>query len=488
MMDNVLDVAIIGAGFGGLCAAIKLQQNNITNFVVLEKSAAIGGTWYENTYPGAACDIPSHFYCYSFNPNPNWSRKFAPQKEILSYINDTANKFDLHKYIRLNTHVQQLELNESTGLWQVETASGDIVVARHVINGMGGLHKPNIPSFNGVDKFTGAIMHSAKWDHSVDFRNKRVAIIGSAASAIQIVPELQKICAHLDIYQRTPNYIAPRDDRHFTEKEKARFAKYPWLARLYRWFIYKRLDVLVFPLTKQKSLLSTRASNHVKRWIRQSIKDPDLQDKMIPHYRIGCKRILLSDTYYEALNKENVSIIFSKIDNIQTKAIQTKDSQIYETDIIVYATGFDIQGHMQSLNIIGRDGLSLSDLGPDGEVAFKGATHPQFPNYYMITGPNTGVGTSSVVNMIEIQLEYILQLIKAAGKNKLLAVKPEIMNAYNERLQEELSRSVWASGCESWYLRDDKKIVTLYPRSAKQYAKEHSKLDLDNYDEIALKS
>ncbi len=488
MTKDILDVVIIGAGFGGLCAAIKLQQSDITNFVVLEKSTAIGGTWHENTYPGAACDIPSHFYCYSFNPNPNWSRKFAPQKEILEYINDTAVKFDLHKYIRLETHVQQLALNESTGLWRVKTSTGEHLIARHIINGMGGLHKPNLPSFQGADSFTGPMMHSALWDHSVDFKNKHVAIIGSAASAIQIAPELQKICSQLDIYQRTPNYIAPRGDRHFTEKEKKRFSKYPWLGRLYRWLIYKRLDVFVFPITKQKSFISARASQHVKRWIKKSVIDPELQDKMIPRYTIGCKRILLSDSYYDTLNKDNVNVIFSPVDEIGPQTIATKDGQPHKTDIIVYATGFDIQGHMQSLNIIGRDGLSLLDLGPEGEVAFKGATHPQFPNYYMITGPNTGVGTSSVVNMIELQLDYILQLIKAAGKDKLLAVKFDVLNVYNEQLQEELSRSVWASGCDSWYLRDDKKNVTLYPRSAKQYAKEHSKLDLNNYEEIALKT
>jgi len=486
MSGKILDVLIIGAGFGGIGAAVKLQEAGITNFAVIEKDDAIGGTWYENTYPGAACDVPSHFYCYSFYPNPDWSRKYAPQAEILQYINDTVDRFDVRKFVELGVKVDRLELDEESGVWTAHLGNGEVRCARHVINGMGGLHKPNIPPFKGLKTFKGPAMHSAQWDHSVDFSGKHVGVIGSAASAIQIIPELQKICSQVDIYQRTPNYIAPRNDRDFTAKEKRRFARWPWLGRLYRWSIYKRMEVLVYPLTKQKSRFSSKATQGIVDWICGTIPDPDLQERMIPNYTIGCKRILLSDNFYDTLTKDNVSVISDRIAAITAKGVKTADGAGHPADILVFATGFDLQGHMHSVDVVGRGGVSLDDLGPDGEVAFKGAAHSQFPNFYMITGPNTGVGTSSVVHMIEIQLDYILKLIKAAGQDRMIAVKPAALERYNVRIQDELSRSVWMSGCDSWYIRDDGKIVTLYPGNAKQFAKEHARLDLENYDLIEL--
>lgn len=487
MIEKIYDALILGAGFSGIGAAIKLKVAGITNFIVLEKDDAIGGTWYENTYPGAACDVPSHFYCYSFNPNPNWSRKFAPQNEILQYINDTADKFDVRKFIRLNTRVLSFVLDENSGIWYVHLVGGEVLKARHILNGMGGLHKPRIPPFKGLDTFTGPTMHSAHWDHNVDFLGKRAAVIGSAASAIQIIPELAKICQQVDIYQRTPNYIAPRYDRDFSDKEKQRFAKWPWFARLYRWFIYKRMEVLVYPLTRQNSRFSKKATDRLVQWIRSAISDPDLQDKLIPNYTIGCKRILLSDTFYYTLEKENVEVITTGISEINETELVTIDSKSHSADVIVFATGFDLSGHMHSIDLIGKDGVSLKDLGLDGEIAFKGATHSQFPNYYMITGPNTGVGTSSVVYMIELQLDYIIKLIKTAGSDKLISVKPKALERYNERVQDELSLSVWASGCDSWYIREDGKIVTLYPGNAKQFAKEHKRANLKNYELIPIK-
>lgn len=486
MTDTVLDALILGAGFAGVGAAIKLKQAGITKFIVVEKDDAIGGTWYQNTYPGAACDVPSHFYCYSFNPNPNWSRKFAPQKEILQYINDTADKFDVRKFIRLNTKVVSFMLDENAGIWNVHLVDGEILKARHVLNGMGGLHQPSIPPFKGLDRFNGPTMHSANWDHNIDFEGKRVAIIGSAASAIQIIPELAKICQKLDIYQRTPNYIAPRYDREFTDKEKQRFTKWPWFARLYRWLIYKRMEIFVYPLTRQNSRFSEKATGRLVQWIKSAISDTELQDKMIPNYTIGCKRILLSDTFYYTLERENVEVISSGISEITKTCLLTIDGHSHRADIIVFATGFNLSGHMHSIDLVGRDGVSLKSLGLDGEIAFKGATHSQFPNYYMITGPNTGVGTSSVVYMIELQLDYIIKLIKAAGSDKLISVKPDVLERYNERVQDELSRSVWASGCDSWYIREDGKIVTLYPGNAKQFAKEHKRLDLKNFDLVPV--
>jgi cation diffusion facilitator CzcD-associated flavoprotein CzcO len=488
MSDDIFDALVLGAGFGGVGAAIKLKQEGISNFVVLEKDDEIGGTWYKNTYPGAACDVPSHFYCYSFNPNPQWSRKFAPQKEILQYINDTADKFDVRRFFRFNTVVERFVLDEKNGFWNVHLAHGKSLRARHILNGMGGLHKPSIPSFNGLQAFAGPTMHSARWNHQVDFKAKRVAVIGSAASAIQIIPELQKICEKVDVYQRTPNYIAPRNDRDFTAKEKLRFTRWPWFGKLYRWSIYKQMELLVFPLTQQNSKSAPKATSRLVEWIRSLISDPDLQNRLIPKYVIGCKRILLSDTFYQTLERDNVEVISSAIAEVAGDVIKTFDGVSHPADIIVFATGFDLSGHLHSIDIVGKEGISLAYLGLDGEVAYKGAGHSQFPNFHMITGPNTGVGTSSVVYMIELQLDYILKLMRAAGSDHLISVKHAVLRHFNEKVQDKLSRTVWASGCDSWYVREDGKIVTLYPGNAKQFAKEHQQLDLENYELVPVKS
>lgn len=488
MSNKVYEVLVLGAGFAGIGAAIKLSKKGISNFVVLEKDNAIGGTWYGNTYPGAACDVPSHFYCYSFYPNPQWSRKFAPQNEILQYINDAADNFDVRKFVKLNKTVESFTFDERRGLWNVSVKGGEVYQARHILNGMGGLHKPNIPNFQGLDRFAGPMMHSAAWNHQVDFEGKHVAIVGSAASAIQIIPELQKVCAQVDIYQRTPNFIAPRNDRDFTAKEKRRFEKWPFFARMYRWLIYKQMELFVYPLTRQGSRLATGATNRLVGWIRSIVTDKELQEKLIPDYTIGCKRILLSDSFYQTLERKNVAVISSGIDEMKPDGIRTQDGVLNKADIIVFATGFDLPGHLHSIEVVGKGAVTMKNLGYDGEMAFKGAMHSQFPNYFMITGPNTGVGTSSVVYMIELQLDYLLKLIEACVPGHTIAVKPESLQRFNEEIQKELSQSVWASGCDSWYLRDDGKITTLFPGNARKFAKQHRRLDLENYDIVALES
>ena len=279
----VLDVLILGAGFGGICAAIKLREKGIDNIRILEKAAGIGGTWWHNTYPGAACDIASHLYCYSFEPNPNWSRKYSPQPEIQAYIEHCVDKYGVRNHIRLNSAVREFRWDEVRGLWQAQLADGKIQAARHVIFASGGLHLPAFPTIPGMDRFAGPTMHSAEWDHSVDFNNRKVAVIGSAASAIQLIPELAKVAASVDVFQRTPNYIAPRNDRTFSEKEKARFARWPWLNRLYRKMIFLRGEWILFPVVKsrQPSRWRNRLEALVKAHIRGSVADPATREDLL---------------------------------------------------------------------------------------------------------------------------------------------------------------------------------------------------------------
>jgi cation diffusion facilitator CzcD-associated flavoprotein CzcO len=481
--QQVLDVLILGAGFGGICAAIKLREKGIDNIRILEKAAGIGGTWWHNTYPGAACDIASHLYCYSFEPNPNWSRKFSPQPEIQAYIERCADKYDVRRHVQLNTEVQSFNFDEARGLWLAHLADDQTLAAHHVIFATGGLHLPAFPDIPGMQDFQGPAMHSAQWDHSVEFSNKRVAVIGSAASAIQLIPEVAKVAAHVDVYQRTPNYIAPRKDREFREWEKTLFARLPWIGQLYRRFLFLRGELLLFPIVKTKGRSRVRdwAERMVRRNIRSSVTDPNMQQAMIPDYPMGCKRMLIADNFYEAMNRPNVELITDGIERIASDGVLTAGDNKHPADIIVYATGFDMETYMRKTEVSGLGGVKLSELWADMPRAYKGAFVPGMPNFYLTTGPNTGVGTTSVVYMIEAQLQLILQAIEAAGSDKLIEVTEQANERYNNEIHEALQDTVWAGDCLSWYKRPDGEITTLYPYDARTYQRDHQNLPVEDF-------
>lgn len=477
-----LDVLVIGTGLSGVCVGIKLREKGVTNFRIYEKSQGIGGTWYENTYPGAACDVPSHFYCYSFEPNLEWSRVYSPQAEIAQYIEHCVDKYGLRPHIVHGAQVEEMRLDEQAGVWTVSFANGKRAYARHVINGAGGLHKPSIPDFPDRDAFSGTTMHTARWDHGVDMTGKRIAIIGSAASAIQVIPEVQRLAEKLVVFQRTPNYIAPRMDRAYTDKEKRRFARWPWLIRLYRWMLYKRMDLLLFPITKKNSRRGRRAGGKVIQYMQASVKDPVLRERLVPDYAMGCKRILLSDDLWQAFNRENVYVEASAIRSIEPNGIRTEEGTLHEADVIVYATGFDIEGHLKSIAVYGKGGRSLLDEWATDQEAYNGCCVAGYPNYWMITGPNTGVATTSVVFMIEQIVPYILQIIAAAGHEKLVSVKRSVQDTYNTGLHKALADSVWASGCKSWYISESGKITTLYPKNAVAFKRQLAQVRLDDFE------
>jgi cation diffusion facilitator CzcD-associated flavoprotein CzcO len=482
--EQVLDVIILGAGFGGVCAAIKLLERGIDNFRVYDKAAGIGGTWWHNTYPGAACDIASHLYCYSFEPNPNWSRKYSPQPEIQAYIEHCVDKYGVRPHIRLNTAIEEFRFDEGRNLWVAQLSDGTHAVGRHVIFASGGLHLPAWPDIPGMHDFAGPGMHSAEWNHDVDFTGKRVAVIGSAASAIQLIPELAKVVAHLDVYQRTPNYVAPRRDRAFTEREKARFARWPWLGKLYRRLLFLRGEFLLFPVVKTRgpSGWRDRLEGFVKKHIRESVKDRVMARAMTPDYPLGCKRILIADNFYQAMNRDNVALVTAAIDRIEANAVVTADGQRHPADIIVYATGFDLENYLRKTEVIGPGNVKLSELWAELPRAYKGAFIPGMPNFYMTTGPNTGVGTTSVVYMIEAQLKLIMQAIEAAGREKLIAVTDAANDRYNLEIREALQDTVWAGDCLSWYKRPDGEITTLYPYNARTFLRDHRKLEPEDFE------
>ncbi|QFU75293.1 NAD(P)/FAD-dependent oxidoreductase [Halioglobus maricola] len=480
---QILDVLIVGAGFGGICAGIKLRQAGIENFKIFDKAAGIGGTWWHNTYPGAACDIQSHLYCYSFEPNPNWSRKFSPQKEIQAYIERCAEKYAIMGNIHLEREIQQHAFVD--GLWRTTFTDGEIEWSRHVIFATGGLHVPSFPDIAGRDTFNGPTMHSAEWNHSVDFADKKVAVIGSAASAIQLVPELAKISAKVNVYQRTPNYIAPRNDIEYPEWVKKLFSALPLTNWLYRKIIFLRGDYLLFPVvkTKRESRWRNLLEGKIKTHIRTSVNDQELSERMVPDYPMGCKRILIADNFYNAINRDNVTLITDGIDRIEADGIVTANGEKQAVDIIVYATGFDMEKHLVAVEVIDTAGKSLAERWQSGRPsAYKGGFVPGLPNFYMTTGPNTGFGTTSVVGVIEAQLQLILEAIELTGQDQLIEPSESACQKYVDDIRSALDETVWGGGsCSSWYVNEQGENDTLYPYSASTFMKDHRRLAIGDF-------
>ncbi|MFB9355380.1 flavin-containing monooxygenase [Sneathiella chinensis] len=478
---RVLDVLIIGSGFSGIGMAIKLQEEGMTDFLILEKTDGIGGTWYKNTYPGAACDVPSHFYCFSFAPNPDWSRIYSPQPEIQAYMERCADQYGITPRIRFNSPVDLITFDDDTALWTVELPDGAIYLARHVVIGSGGLNIPTVPDLPGLSDFERPAFHTAEWRHDLDLTGKEVVVIGSAASAVQVVPEIARYAKKVVMFQRTPNYILPRMDRAYTDAEKALFREKPWRLKLLRWKMFWRFEVVLTPLFKRRSWLRRRLADKTRAYIRRAIKDPDLQEKLTPDYEMGCKRILISDDFYGALNRENVTVVTDGIDRIERDGVVDRAGNWHRAEALVLATGYDLHAHMTSIEVRGQGGVSLQSLWRDAPQAYEGAMVHGFPNLYFVTGPNTGVGSTSVVFMIEAQIRLILKGLKKAGRTRLLHPRAEVVEAHNDTLQKDLEKTVWATDCKSWYKAASGRIHTLYPRSAGHFLKRKLRLRMGDF-------
>jgi cation diffusion facilitator CzcD-associated flavoprotein CzcO len=457
------DVVIIGAGFAGLCMAIQLKQSGRDDFVVLERGADVGGTWRDNHYPGAACDVPSHLYSLSFEPNSDWSRKYPTQPELYDYLRSVADKYDLRPHIRFDTALQSARFDEAQGRWTLRTAQGGCT-ARLVVAGNGGLAEPRLPEIAGVERFKGKTFHSSRWDHGYDLRGKRVAVIGTGASAIQLVPEIARHVGRLDLYQRTPNWIIPRPDRAYSALEKTLFRKLPITRRLHRDFIYWSHEARVMGMVLHPGLMKVFqkvAEGHIRR----QVPDPVLRAAVTPDYTIGCKRILISNDWYPALGRDNVHLVTDGIREIREHSIVSADGQEREIDCLIFATGFYATENPIAEVITGRDGQTLAQAWAEGEEAYLGTTVHGFPNLCFIVGPNTGLGHSSMVFMIEAQVRYIMGLLdhQARSGNPVLEVREAEQARYNRELQGRLAGSIWATGCSSWYQHRSGKITALWP-------------------------
>ncbi|WP_084721619.1 flavin-containing monooxygenase [Rhodococcus marinonascens] len=482
-----VDTLIIGSGFAGLGAAIKLTQAGKTDFLVLERGSDVGGTWRDNTYPGAACDVPSQLYSYSFAANPNWTRSFSPQPEIQEYIQSVSKKFKVRDKHLFDCEVQSARWNEATARWEISTTKGDFV-ARIVVSAVGALCEPALPDIEGIEGFEGEIFHSARWNHDADLAGKRVAVIGTGASAIQIIPAIGKKVSHLDVYQRTAPWVLPRADREYTALERAAFKYLPGFQQLYRTGIYLLRETQVVGLAKAPIFmkpLQIAAELHLK----SQIDDEDLRKKVSPNFQLGCKRMLLSNTYYPTLAQDNVDLVTDGIEKVTASSVVSKDGTSREVDAIVVATGFHVTDSPTFESIFGKDGRSLAEVFDEGgQRGYKGATIANFPNMFFLVGPNTGLGHSSMVYMIESQLNYLVDAMRTLDKYDIgrIEVREDVQDRYNVDLQKRLSNSVWSTGgCASWYLDKHGNNTTLWPGFTFEFHNATQYFDLDAYDSVA---
>ena len=476
-------VLVVGAGFAGLGTAIKLDENGFSDFAVVDKGDSVGGTWRDNTYPGAACDVPSQLYSFSFAPNPDWSRSFSPQPEIHAYLERTARESGVLDRFHFGVTVEDASWDDDDQRWTVSTDHGS-VTADILVTGSGGLSEPKLPEIEGIDSFEGEIFHSARWNHDHDLTGKRVAVIGTGASAIQIVPEVAQQVAHLDVYQRTAPWVMPRKDRDYTRLERFAFRHLPLVQRAYRTGIYWGRECFVPGFTINPKLAAPARKMALKN-IERGISDPALRAAVTPDYQIGCKRILISNDYYPTLQEEHVDLVTDGIAEITPSGIVTRDGTVRDVDVIVFATGFYTTEQPIAQHIKGPDGRTLADEWREtGMTAYKGTTVAGFPNLFQIVGPNTGLGHSSMVFMIESQIAYIVSALQEMGSRGLRTVEPrrEVQEAWNHDLHRRMQRTVWnTGGCASWYIDDHGRNTTLWPRTTFAFRSLLSEFDTDQY-------
>jgi len=466
-----VDIVIVGSGFSGLGMAIQLMRSGRDDFVVLEQAADLGGTWRDNTYPGCACDVPSNLYSFSFALNPEWSRTYPPQDEIWAYLRDCAERFGVADKIEYGAGVTSAVWDEDGGRWRVEVEGREAISARVLVSAVGGLHVPKIPALPGLDSFRGTVFHTARWRHDVDLTGQRVAVIGTGASAAQVVPSIADRVARLDVYQRTPPWILPRVDRPTAEAEKQRYRHHPAALRLARALTYWRLETrgLGFTVSKRVQPVARRMA---RRYLERKVPDAALRARLTPDYEFGCKRALLSSDFYPALQRPDVDLVTSGIARVTPTGIVDQEGVERPVDVVVLATGFDVDANVSQLQIVGRDGESLNDRwAREGANAHLGIMVSGFPNLFLLLGPNTALGHNSVLFMIESQIRFVLdrlRLLDAAGARQI-DVRRETQERSVRDVRRRLASSVWLSGCRSWYLDEEGRNFTIWPRTTVRY-------------------
>lgn len=479
-------VLIIGAGFGGIGLGMLLRRAGINSFTILEKADSLGGTWRENRYPGAACDVPSHMYCYSFAPNPDWSRKWAPQHEILDYLTDCAERSGVMPHIRFGIEVHRAVWDPDSRQWVVTVADGRSIRSDVLVTAVGQLHHPAIPDIPGLDSFAGQCFHSARWPTGaarpggaagepaadqpggLELAGKRVAVVGTAASAVQIIPAIAPEVAHLSVLQRSPNWILRRGDRAYRQWEKRLFRSAPAAARAYRTWIWANYETR-FPALRDRRVFVAMARRLLRRHMTEEIADSEMRERLTPDYPVGARRVLSADDYYPALARENVTLVTEPITRVRPDGVELADGRSIPLDVIVLATGFRSTEFLVPMQIIGRDGRRLEEDWAKGAQAYLGLSLPGYPNFFMLYGPNTNLGHNSILFMLECQARHIVACVRAMSHGDVIEVRRRVFDDFNTRLQADLQRTVWGRVDSSWYKNEAGRITNNWSSGTPRY-------------------
>lgn len=473
-------IAIVGAGFAGLGLAIRLKQCGISDFVVLERAGDVGGTWRDNTYPGCTCDVESHLYSFSFAPNPSWSRMWSPQPEILAYLQGCARRFDIIPHVRFHHTFEGAQWDAGSSQWDIKTSKGKFQ-ARFLVSAMGALSEPHVPPLPGLSEFEGKFFHSAQWDHQYDLKGKRVAVIGTGASAIQFIPAIQPLVQKLTVFQRTAPWVIPYNNRALTAREKKIFARFPLAQKLWRLRVYLLRELM--GVTFRHPRLMGFAERLGRSYLARKVKDPELRRKLTPTFLIGCKRILISRGYYPALTQPNVEVVTEGIQRFTPQGIVATGGKEYSVDAVILGTGFQLAGIHAAHAVRGRGGKLLADAWKGSPKAHLGTTVAGFPNFFTLFGPSTGLGHSSVMLMAEAQIDHFLNAYRYAQAKGVAALEPkaEAQEAFAALVDKKMQGTVWTSGCASWYLDSTGRNSTLWPGSVGSFRRRVRKFRPSEY-------
>jgi len=475
-------IAIVGSGFAGMGLAIKLRQEGRDDFLVFERGEDVGGTWRDNTYPGCQCDVPSNLYSFSFAPNPDWTHTYATQPEIRTYLQECADRFGIRPHIRFGHRVIDARWNDTDTRWHIDTSEGSFT-ADLVVVGAGPFSDPSIPEIPGAASFTGTSFHTARWDHDHELTGERIAVIGTGASAIQAVPAIQPIVEHLTLFQRTPPWVLPHPGRDVPESKRRRYRRFPITQKIDRAFTYVVRELSVIAFTKRPEFMEAPEREGIKH-MERAVADPELRAKLRPTFSLGCKRVLLSDKWYPAIAQPNVDVVTESIREITPEGVVTADGVEYPVDTIIWATGFHVTDIPAAQHVWNAKGENLLHEITDGDGMYLGTTAPGFPNLFVMVGPNTGLGHSSIVYMIESQLNYILDAIHQIDDRGLatVTVRGGPARDYNAEMQRGLEGTIWNSGCASWYLDANGRNQTLWPTFTWKFRARTRRFDIANYD------
>ncbi len=460
-------ILIVGAGFGGLGTAIELARHGFTDLTILEKADDIGGVWRDNTYPNAACDVPSNLYSWSFATNPGWGHRYSRQAEILEYMDRVSRELGVRDLVRTGVEVTGAAYDDAAATWRVETDTGETLTADFLVTAVGQLSRPAVPDLAGRDTFEGPAFHSARWDHDVDLTGKRVAVVGTGASAIQFVPAIQPVVSQLTVFQRSAPYVVPKPDIAYSRPRQSLYRRLPRtqsFGRNLTWVLSEQLNKSLTGTAPMKKLME--AGWHAL--LRAQVRDPALRAKLKPDYPIGCKRLLFSNDWYPAIVQPNVEVVTEGVVEVLPHGVRSADGVVHEVDVIIYGTGFAATEFLAPMKIQGVGGISLDEAWADGARAFYGICVPSFPNLGLVYGPNTNLGGSSIINMMESQSGFIRQLVEQVRDGGSIAIRPDVEEEFDDEVQRRLADSVWG-GCASWYRDDGGRITTNWPGTVTEY-------------------